>query len=51
MKTGGIFFVADFLETHNTECDISAYNGRFFLLVSLADYFLLAKAATAFSAS
>ena len=30
LKTGGIFLVANFLETHNTECDNSAYNSLFF---------------------
>ena len=34
------FLVADFLETHNTECDNSAYNSSKtnFWLASLADY-------------
>jgi len=33
--------VANFLETHGTECDNSAYNPNFFLLASLADYMWL----------
>jgi len=30
LKTGEIFLVADFRETHNTECDNSAYNSPIF---------------------
>jgi len=42
LKTeGNIFSVANFLETHGTECDNSAYNSPFFLLASLADYIWL----------
>jgi len=33
LKTGeNIFLVADFLETHNTKCDNSAYNSSILLL-------------------